>query len=238
MPAGAFPPTHWSVVFTAGHGGSTDAADALADLCRTYWYPLYAFARREGHPPEDAQDLTQGFFEHLIETHLVGAADEARGKFRTFLLRCFRHHIASEYARSGRRKRGGGWPLVSLDAGDGEARFAREVADRRDPETLYERNWAVALVNAALDGLAQEFERSGRGRVFEILSPFLHGDPDSPPQVAVATELATTEATVRVMVHRLRRRYRELLRQRVAQTVGSPVEVEEELRHLMGVLQN
>ena len=166
------------------------------------------------------------------------AAEAARGKFRTFLLHCFRHYIASQYARASRQRRGGGRPQVSLDAEDGEARFAREVADDRDPETLFARNWAVALVNAVLDGLAQECARSGRGRAFATLLPLLHGDADRPRQAAVARDLATTEATVRVMVHRLRRRYRELLRQQVAQTVGSPTEVEEEIQHLMRVLQS
>lgn len=237
-PAGAFPPTHWSVVLTACHGGSADAAAALAELCRIYWYPLYAFARRQGHSAEEAQDLTQGFFEHLIESHLVDSADAAKGRFRSFLLQCFKHYRVTERVRASRRKRGGGRPLLSLDAEDGEVRFARELADRRDPEALYERNWALALVNAALERLADQFARSGRRRAFDLLSPFLHGDADSPRQAAVALELATTEATVRVMVHRLRRRYRELLRQLVTQTVGSPVEVDEELRNLLRILQS
>jgi hypothetical protein len=140
----AFPPTHWSVILTAGQGGSVDAAAALAELCRLYWYPLYAFARRQGFLPEDAEDLTQGFFEHLIRHRVIAAADDARGRFRSFLLQCFKHFIASERTRAAAQKRGGGRSLLPLDAERGETQFQSEAADRRDPEVLYERNWAFA----------------------------------------------------------------------------------------------
>lgn len=233
----AFPPTHWSVILTAGHGGSADAAAALAELCRVYWYPLYAFARRQGFLPEDAEDLTQGFFEHLIRHQVIAAADDARGRFRSFLLQCFKHFTASERTRAGAQKRGGGQPVLPLDAGRGEAQFQEEAADRRDPEVLYERNWAFALLNEGWERLALECERSGRSHVFQLLSPLLRGDTDGVSYGRAAELLDTTVATVHVMAHRLRRRYRDVLRELAAQTVGSPAEVDEELRHLRRLFQ-
>lgn len=236
-PGAAFPATHWSVILTACQGGSADAAAALAELCHAYWYPLYAYARRSGRPAAEAQDLTQGFFEHLLRRRLLDAADAARGRFRTFLLTCFKNFIASEHARAAAQKRGGARPWLSLDAVDAETRFGLEMADRRDPEWLFERNWALALLNEGLDRLACQCRETGRSRVFEALSPSLRGDPDGPTQARIARDLDTTEGTVRVMAYRLRRRYRELLRELVAQTVATPLEVEDELRHLLEVLQ-
>src|SRR5512138_3421624 len=148
--AAQFATTHWSVVLTAGHGGSTSAADALAELCQTYWYPLYAYARRTGSPPEDAEDLTQGFFQHLLERRLVASADAAKGRFRSFLLRSFCNFKATEHARSARQKRGGGQPILSLDAAGAEAKFGRDLSDSHNPELLYERNWALAVLDGAM----------------------------------------------------------------------------------------
>jgi RNA polymerase sigma factor (sigma-70 family) len=234
---GGFPPTHWSVVLAAGHGGSADAAEALAELCRTYWYPLYAYARRSGRSPEDAQDLTQGFFEHLIESRLVASADATKGRFRAFLLQCFRNFMAADHTKATRQKRGGGQPILSLDATGAEARFGREMADTRSPEWLYERNWALAVLDEAMLQVQREFAASGRERGFQILRSHLQGDDNGLSYAAVAKELSTTEATARVMVYRLRRRYRELLNGVVLRTVGSPAELEAELRHLLQVVQ-
>ena len=234
---GGFPPTHWSVVLTAGHGRSGDAAEALAELCRTYWYPLYAYARRSGRSPEDAQDLTQGFFEHLLESRLVASADATRGRFRSFLLQCFRNFMAAEHAKATRQKRGGGQPILSLDAVGAEARFGRELAESRSPESLYERNWAFAVLEEAMLQVEREFAASGREHTFRTLRPHLQGDDNGLSYAAVAKKLSTSEETVRVMVYRLRRRYREVLHGVVLRTVSSPAEVEEELRHLLQVVQ-
>jgi RNA polymerase sigma-70 factor (ECF subfamily) len=234
---GGFPATHWSVVLAAGHGGSTDAAEALAQLCRAYWYPLYAYARRTGRSPEDAQDLTQGFFEHLIESRLVASAEATKGRFRAFLRQCFRNFMAADRAKATRQKRGGGQPILSLDATGAEARFGRETADMRSPDLLYERNWALAVLDEVMLQVQREFAASGRERAFQILRPHLQGDDHGLSYAAVAQELSTTAETARVMVYRLRRRYRELLNGVVLRTVGSPAEVDEELRHLLQVVQ-
>jgi RNA polymerase sigma factor (sigma-70 family) len=235
---GAFPPTHWSVVLAAGHGGSADAAAAVAELCRVYWYPLYAYARRSGRSPEDAQDATQGFFEHLLESRLVASADATKGRFRSFLLQCFRNFMASNHAQATRQKRGGGDSLLSLDAAGAEARFGREVTDQRSPEVLYERNWALAVLDEVMLQVEREFAASGRERTFQILHPHLQGDDNGPSYADVAKRLSTSVEAVRVMVYRLRRRYRELLNQTVLRTASSPAEVEEELRYLLRVVRS
>jgi DNA-directed RNA polymerase specialized sigma24 family protein len=236
--AAEFATTHWSAVVTAGHEGSTGSDEALAELCQTYWYPLYAYARRTGLSPEDAQDLTQGFFEHLLESRLVASADAAKGRFRSFLLQCFRNFASSEHAKATRQKRGGGRRSLSLDVAGAEERFGRETADTRSPEWLYERNWAVAVLEEAMLRVESEFARSGRKHTFEILRPHLQGDGGAPPHSSLANELSTTEATTRVMVHRLRARFREVLNGVVLRTVSSPAEIEEELRHLLQVVQS
>jgi RNA polymerase sigma factor (sigma-70 family) len=232
-----FATTHWSVVLAAGHAGSGDADKALTELCRIYWYPLYAYARRTGHSPEDAQDLTQGFFEHLLESRLVACADAAKGRFRSFLLQCFRNFTASEHARATRQKRGGGQAILSLDAEGAEARFAREVVDPHSPELLYERKWAHAVLDEAMRQVQREFSDSNREHTFQVLRPHLQGDDHCLSYTEVARELSIAEATARVMVYRLRRRYREVLHDVVLRTVSSPAEVEDELRHLLEVVQ-
>ena len=235
--AAEFATTHWSAVFAAGHGSSTSAAEALDELCRTYWYPLYAYARRTGSPPEDAEDLTQGFFQHLLECRLVDSADAAKGRFRSYLLRSFCNFKATEHARAARQKRGGGQTILSLDAAGAEAKFGRDLSDTSNPELLYERNWALAVLDGAMLQMEREFATSGREQVFRVLRPYLQGDENVPSHAVAARELATTEATVGVMVYRLRRRYREVLNGVVLRTVSSPAEVEEELRHLLQVVQ-
>lgn len=235
--AAQFATTHWSLVLAAGQGGSGAARHALAELCRTYWYPLYAYARHKGTPADAAQDLTQGFFEHFLEHELVCSADATKGRFRAFLLRCFQNFAASEHARATRQKRGGGQPLLSLDAPGAEARFARELSDPRSPEVLYERHWAVAVLDETLRRLREEFVAEGRERTFDLLAPRLSGERDGGSCADLAVQLGTTEGTVRVMVHRLRRRYREVLNGVVLRTVDSPSEVSEELRHLLEVLR-
>ena len=235
--AAQFATTHWSVVLAAGHGGSTSASDALAELCRTYWYPLYAYARRTGSSPEDAEDLTQGFFRHLVECRLVDSADAAKGRFRSFLLRSFCNFKATEHAHATRQKRGGGQTILSLDAAGAEAKFGRDLSDTNNPEALYERNWALAVLDEAMLQVEREFAASGREHVFQVLRPYLQGDENALSHAAAGRELSTTEATVGVMVYRLRRRYREVLNGVVLRTVSSPAEVEAELQHLLQVVQ-
>jgi RNA polymerase sigma-70 factor (ECF subfamily) len=225
------------LVLAAGHGGSAVAREAMAQLCQLYWYPLYAYARRQGADADAARDLTQGFFEHLLEHELVARAEASRGRFRSYLLQCFKNFASSERARARREKRGGGDLILSLDVPGMEQRFAGDLADGRDPESLYERQWALAVVEEALRRLRQEFVVAGRERTFTALAPRLTGDPDGVSSRELARELGTTEGTVDVMVHRLRRQYREALSAVVLRTVASPAEVEEELRYLLRVLQ-
>ena len=233
---GSFPPTHWSAVLAAGQAAGSKADAALAELCRTYWYPIYAFARRKGNQPADAQDLTQAFFAHLIETNLVRKADPQKGRFRSFLLGCFIVFLASEHQRAASQRRGGGVLLVPLDLHEAELRFAREPSSTASPEQLYDRHWAVAALDATLARLETEMRQSGRGDLFQELLPGLQGD-EGPVYAELARRLGTTEATLRVTVHRLRTRYRELLRAVVAQTLNDPMEVDAELAHLMAALR-
>jgi RNA polymerase sigma-70 factor (ECF subfamily) len=235
--SGEFPVTHWSAVFAAGKGGTPRAEAALAEFCATYWYPLYAFARRKGHQPADAQDLTQGFFAYLIEARFVAKANPEKGRFRSFLLGCFIHFMASEKERSQTLKRGGGRLIVPLDPQQAEARLAQEPSPEASPERLFDRYWALAVLDAALAHLEAEFRKSGRTALFQQLQPFLQGDAGGPSYTEVAHRLGTTEGTIKVSVHRVRRRYRELLRTVVSQTVDSPVEVDAELAHLMAALR-
>lgn len=231
---GVFPRTHWSVVLAAG-GGTGDAA--LGKLCETYWYPLYAFARRKQYQPADAQDLTQGFFAHLLESGLVAKADRRKGRFRSFLLVCFKHFMETQHARSLAIKRGGGFPVTPMDPRDAERRLSGEPCPSATPERLYERNWALAVLDQTLNLLEAEFKASGRGPIFEELQPFLQGDVSGPSYSEVAEHLGTTDGTIRVTVHRLRERYRTLLRTVVSQTVNDPLDTDEEIAQLMAALR-
>jgi RNA polymerase sigma-70 factor (ECF subfamily) len=232
-----FPLTHWSAVFAAGKEGTPRAEAALAEFCTAYWYPLYAFARRKGHQPADAQDLTQGFFAYLVEAQLVAKANPEKGRFRSFLLGCFTDFVASEKERAQARKRAGGRLIVPLDSQQAEARLAQEASPDASPERLFDRHWALAVLDAALAHLEAEFKKSGRAALFQQLQPFLQGDASGPAYAEVAQRLGTTEGNIKVTVHRLRHRYRELLRTVVSQTVNSPLEVDTELAHLMAALR-
>ena len=233
----AFATTHWSVVMMAGEGDGTRARDALARLCKTYWYPLYSFVRRRGHSPEDAQDLTQEFLSHLLEKNWVSAADRTRGRFRSFLLSAMKHFLADEWDKASAQKRGGGLPLMNLKLNDAEIRFLREPADTSSPETSYELRWAWTLLEAVLNRLRAEYEKDGKTELFSALHPCLVGDRASQPYAELAKTLGTTENTIKSAVHRLRQRYRQLLHDEIANTVAGPDEVEAELRHLFAVLR-
>jgi RNA polymerase sigma factor (sigma-70 family) len=227
-----FRTTHWSIVIAAGRRSSPDGRDALATLCRVYWYPLYAYVRRQGHSPNDAQDLTQEFFARLLEKNIAGKADRARGKFRSFLLASLNRFLANEWRRAGARKRGDGRVALALDLAAGEGRYTLEPTHEVTAEKIYERRWAMTLLEQTLARLRDEFERSGKLDLFEHLKPYLGGDLRNVPYRQIAAELEKTEGAVKVAVHRLRQRCRELLRAEIAETVSGPEEVDEELRDL------
>lgn len=229
----AFPTTHWSMVRRAGATDAEGTRVALAHLCAEYWYPLYAYARRRGHSPHDAQDLTQSFIMEVIEGPLLGRADPERGRFRSFMLGAMQHFLANETRRQRTAKRGGGSEVVSLDEAQAEQRFALEPADERTPEDQFARNWAFTLLDAVLVRLREEYAQAGRAELFEALEPYLSGKDGKAGYASVGAALGLSENTVAVSIHRMRRRYGELLREEIAQTVLTPEEVEEEIAHLL-----
>jgi len=230
-----FTTTHWSVVLLAGQTDSPQATEALERLCRTYWYPLYAYVRRQGYSPEDAQDLTQEFFARLLEKNYFAKADRDRGKFRTFLLGSLKNFLVNEWKRAGRLKRGGGVEFLFIDANVAEDRYATESANESNPDAAYEQLWAVTLIEQVLTRLRQEFKAADKARLFEELKGFIWGDKSTVSYAEIAGHLNLTEGTVKVAVHRLRQRFRELLRAEVAHTVVRPEDIDGELRHLISV---
>jgi len=231
-----FATTHWSVVLAAGEQNTPQSAEALERLCSTYWYPLYAYVRRRGYSPEDAQDLTQQFFARLIEKRIVSFADPARGRFRTFLLKSLQHFLADDWKRAHRAKRGGGAFEVPLDAAVAEARFAAELTETMTPERAYEEHWAMTLLEQVLERMHADYTRAGKERLFEALQDFLWGPDPSVSYAVLAKDLGLTEGALRGAVHRLREHYRERLRAEVAHTVSAPSEVDEELHYLISVI--
>jgi RNA polymerase sigma-70 factor (ECF subfamily) len=233
----SFRTTHWSVVLAAGRADSTTAREALERLCRAYWYPLYAYVRRRGCSPEDAEDLTQAFFARLLQKRWPDAADRGRGRFRSFLLGALKHFLANEWDKAHAQKRGGRVQVVSLDAPSGEERLRQEPEAREaSPDREFDRRWALALLDTVLARLAREYAAAGKTRLFERLKVSLGADRQSLDYPVLARELALSEGAARVAVHRLRQRYRALLRDEIAQTVASPAEVEDELRQLFAAL--
>jgi RNA polymerase sigma factor (sigma-70 family) len=232
-----FATTRWSVVAAAGGAPSPEAREAVATLCRAYWYPLYAYARRRSASADDAQELTQEFFAHLLEKESLRSADPARGKFRSFLLTAFQRFLGHQRDRARAQKRGGGRAVLPLDFQAGERLYRREPADHATPEAVYERRWALTLLEQTLARLRQEMVKAGKGRLFECLKGTLTGEEGVGPYARLAEELGLSEQAVKVAVHRLRRRYGELLRDEIAQTVGTPEEVEDELRALFAAVR-
>lgn len=232
----AFATTHWSLVLAAGRDASPEARAAMETLCRAYWYPLYAYVRRGGHSPDDAQDLTQEFFHRLLSCDWVARADKTRGRFRTFLLSGLQNFLANEWQKANRLKRGAGTVTIALDALDAEERYRVEPADVASADKLFDRRWALTLLDRVLARLQTEQAAAGFADRFEALRPALLGEPNDEGYIALARRFGVTESTVKSWVHRLRGRYRELLREEVAQTVGAPEETQDELRHLMRVL--
>ncbi len=233
---GRFATTQWSLVLEAGRAGSPGAGEALARLCSLYWYPVFAFVRRRGHDPAEAEDLTQGFFTRLIDKRELAGADPDRGRFRSFLLSACQHYLANEHDRRTAQKRGCGQAVASLDVMDAEARYGRALAHDETPEALYERQWCLTLLAGVLDDLREEYEASGRGARFERLKRFLTSDDEAGSQAEAARDLGLSEGAVKVAVHRLRARYRETLRATIAATVASPDEVADEIQYCLRVL--
>ena len=227
-----FAPTRWSVVLAAGRSASPGAQEALATLCQTYWYPLYAYIRRQGHGPHDAQDLTQEFFARLLQKQYLARIQREGGRFRSFLLTALKRFLANEWDRAKAQKRGGRQTVLSIDADSAETRYRRELAHEQTPEKIYERHWAQALLDQVLVRLREEYAASGKAELFRQLSVSL-GQPRGAVRYAdIAVHLGTTEAGVKMAVQRLRARYRELLRAEIVHTVADPAEVEEEMRYL------
>ena len=231
-----FATTHWSVVLAAAQEETPEAAAALERLCSTYWYPLYAYIRRQGYDIADAQDLTQGFFTHILSRRFLQRANRDKGKFRSFILGSLKFFLADELAKLQAQKRGGGLAPVFLDAQTAEARYRLEPVDLMDAERLFERRWATALLDRVLVRLEAEFSKAGRTPVFEQLRVFLLGEKGSATYAEIAAASQMTEGAVKVAVHRLRQRYRELFREEVAHTVEEPSEINDEVRHLFAVL--
>jgi len=231
-----FATTHWSVVLSAREPDVPAAAAALEKLCETYWYPLYAFVRRQGHSPHDAQDLTQAFFARLLEKNYVAQADRERGRFRTFLLAALTHFLADEWDKARRLKRGGGREIISFDAASAEERYRLEPVDQLDAAKLYERRWVTTLFDQVLARLEQEFRNEGKGELFDGLKSSLLAEDCGLTYSQLGARLSLNEDAVKQAVHRMRRRYRELFHDEIAQTVAGPGEVEEELKHLFAVL--
>src|SRR5215472_662837 len=229
-----FPTTRWTLVIAAGDPHRKEARAALVSLCENYWYPLYAYLRRRGYPADRAQDLTQGFFIRLLEGRYLDRADPGKGRFRAFLLTSLKFFVADEDDRRRARKRGGGM-VVPLEFSSGEERYQREPAHDETPERIYERRWALSVLDRVVEKLRNEFVQHGRPDHFERLKVFLLGQSDA-PYAALAREMNTTEGALKVAIHRLRKRYRELFRQEIADTVADPTEVESELRYLADVL--
>lgn len=232
-----FATTNWSVVVRAGETPSSESQAALQTLCRAYWYPLYAYVRRVGQSPYDAQDSVQEFFARFLEHRHVRLANPARGRFRTFLLTSFRNFLINEWKQAKRRKRGSGQPAISWDEAQAESRFAGEPATGQPPDSLYDRGWAAMLLDRALAALRAEFEQAGKLAHFDRLKGCILGEKQSPSYAELAFALGMTEGAVRVAVHRLSKRFGELLRAEVAQTVSTPAEVNEELRYLVAVIR-
>jgi len=229
--------TRWTVVLGAGTDSSPEARRALEELCRCYWYPLYAYARRRGQGPEDAEDLVQGFFARLIEQHLLKGLQREGGRFRSFLLTCFIRFMNDARDHARRIKRGGGQEVFSLDAQLAEGRYQLEPADVLDPEKIFERRWALTVLETVLARLRAELESEGKGPLFQHLQALVVGETGAARQKEVAARLGLSEGTLAVTVHRLRQRYRGLLREEIAQTVSRPEEVEDEMRHLQALLR-
>lgn len=233
----AFATTHWSMVLTA-QGDSPEADKALEKLCRTYWWPIYGFVRRHGHSPEEAQDLTQSFFAFLLERKGLDTVGPDKGRLRSFFLASVKNFLANARRSAMASKRGQGYPAIPLGELVGRERSHLEPQDTLTADRIYEREWALTLLDQVLGRLAEEYRIAGNATLFDRLKQLLADEPDRSSQAQIAQELGMTENAVKQAFHRLRRRYGTLLRDEIAETVAKPAEIEDELRHFIAVLQN
>ncbi len=231
-----FATTHWTVVLAAADTKSPACSAALEELCRNYWYPLYAYVRGRGYSPEDAQDLTQDFFARLLANHGLEGVSPLKGKFRSFLLASINHLLSDERDRATSQKRGGSKPPSSLEARTAEERYRLEPLDEMTPERVFERRWAAALVERVLARLEEEYSRTGRGRVYRVLQPFITNECPGREYTVATKQLDMSEGAARVAVHRLRHRFGTMFRAAVAETVDTPEDLEAEMRFLLAAL--
>jgi len=230
--------THWSMVIRASHDDSAIARQALGELCRNYWYPLYAFVRRQGYSPADAEDLTQSFLTKLLEMKYLADVRQEKGKFRSFLLMAIKHFMGHEYERQHAQKRGGFQAVVSIDQDAAESRLCLEADRHLEPDVYFERQWAVALLERVMTKLREEYLATGRAKLFENLRDSLVKDESAQPYAELAAQLKLTEPAVKMAVSRLRARYREILREEIAETVETPGEIEDEIRYLFALFSS
>jgi RNA polymerase sigma factor (sigma-70 family) len=235
-PTDIFATTHWTVVLTARQGAQPEAQSALEELCRTYWFPLYAYVRQRGHSKEDAEDLTQAFFERFLEKNFLGGMNREQRKFRAFMLTALKHFLANEWDKSQRQKRGSGAAHLSLDWQTADTQFQIAATEASSPDRIFDREWALALLRKVITQLEAECASSGRGTQFEHLKIFLTAGKGAASYADVARDLGLEETAVRVAVHRLRKRCRQLLRAEIANTLSDPAQVDEELRTLFGAM--
>lgn len=228
-----FATTHWSVVLAAGQGAGPEVEAALEKLCQTYWYPLYAYARRQGKNPHDAQDLTQGFFAHFLEKDYFRLADREKGKFRSFLLTALKRYLVNEYDRSNTRKRGGGKLHIALDTATAEELYSFEAGAESNVDKLYDRNWALTVLEQARNRLKEEYAKEGKAERYEQLAQFLPGAKAEATYAQVAGRLGVAEGTIKSDMHRIKLRFGQLLRAEIAHTVSSADQVDEEIRYLI-----
>jgi len=233
----SFATTNWSVVLQAGASSSPQSAAALESLCESYWYPLYAFVRRQGHGSADAQDLTQSFFARLLEKRDLAAVDRSKGRFRAFLLASLRHFLMNEWDKERAAKRGGGRTKLHLDYQAAEDRYRLEPSHARTAEAIFDREWALTLLDQVRERVRAEYAAEQKQPQLELLQRFLNGEPASTPYREAGERLGMTENAVKVAVHRLRRRFRELLRQEISHTVASEQEIDDEIRALFIALR-
>ena len=237
-PGDIFATTHWTVVLAAGQRHTPQADHALEQLCRTYWFPLYAYVRRRGHEKADAEDLVQAFFARFLAKNYLAGLSEERGRFRAFLLAALKNFLINEWKHAQRQKRGGGETLLSLDWETADTKFQVAATSEPSPDRAFDREWALALLGKVIERLQAECEAEGKGRLFEQLKAFLAAGKGEAAQAEVAHALGMEEGAVRVAVHRLRKRYRVLLRAEIAQTLSDAAMVDEEMRALFGAFES
>jgi RNA polymerase sigma factor (sigma-70 family) len=236
MSARSFPTTHWSLILSSASDNGAQAKAALAELCRAYWYPIYSFIRARSSSADQAQDLTQEFFLHLLTRGLFASANPAAGRFRSFLAVSLKHFLADQADRQNARKRGGGSVMLPIDLTGAEERFARDLTHSETPERIFDRQWALAVVAQTCDQLRDALHREGRGGLFQRLQAYLPGGSEPSSCGTLAAELGMTESAIKVAIHRLRRHYRELLRANVSHTLADPKDVDDEIRFLLNSL--